>query len=199
MIPGPDGKRRLTELPTGPGDTRTIPTGDVQVQYARFFPDGQRILELGNAADANGQRLWVQDVNGGKPRPISPEGVDSQVNRAIAPDGKRVAAVDPEGQIVIYPVDGGEPTAVPGTNAGERALTWLPDGKSLLVARVDAPNVVYEVELSSGKRKLFRTLPIPDGARPEDLGLPIFSADFKSYVYGYTRITSDLYVVDGLK
>src|SRR6201993_1874472 len=93
LVPGPDGKRRLTELPTGAGDPRTISTGDVQVQYARFFPDGQKILELGNAAGANGQRLWIQDVNGGKPRPISPEGVDSLINRAITPDGKRVAAV----------------------------------------------------------------------------------------------------------
>jgi len=53
--------------------------------------------------------------------------------------------------------------------------------------------------VSTGKRKLFRTLSIPDGARAEDLGFPIFSADFKSYVYGYTRIISDLYVVEGLK
>jgi len=199
LVPGPDGKRRLTELPTGAGDARTISTGDVQVQYARFFPDGQKILELGNAAGANGQRLWVQDVNGGKPRPISPEGVDSLINRAITPDGKRVAAVDPDGKIVTYPIDGGEPASVPGTTAGERPLTWLPDGKSLLLAQGGAPNVVYEVEASTGKRKLFRTLPVPDGARADDLGFPIFSADFKSYVYGYTRIVSDLYVVEGLK
>jgi Tol biopolymer transport system component len=199
LVPGPDGKRRLTELPTGAGDPRTISTGDVQVQYARFLPDGQKILELGNATGANGQRLWVQDINGGEPRPITPEGVDSLINRAITPDGKRVAAVDPGGKIVTYPIDGGEPTSVPGTTVGERALTWLPDGRSLLVARVGAPNVIYEVEVSTGKRRLFRTLSIPDGARAEDLGFPIFSADFKSYVYGYTRIVSDLYVVEGLK
>lgn len=199
MVPSPDGKRRLTELPTGAGDSRTIPTGDVQVQYAHFFPDGQRILEIGNAAGANGQRLWVQNVNGANLRPISPEGVDSRISRAITPDGKRVAALDPDGKIAIYPVDGGEPTLVPGTAAGDRSLQWLPDGKSLLVVREDAPNVVEEVEVSTGRRKPFRTLPLPEGARPEDLGLPIFSADFKSYVYGYTRIVSDLYVVEGLK
>jgi eukaryotic-like serine/threonine-protein kinase len=199
LVPGPDGKRRLTELPTGAGDPRTIETGDVQVQIARFFPDGKRILELGNAPGANGQRLWVQDSNGGKPNPISPEGVDSRVSGSVAPDGKRVAAVSPEGELVIYSAEGGQATAVPGTLPGERGLQWLPDGKSLLVARVDTPNVVYQVEVSTGKRKLFRTIPVPDGARAEDLGFPIFSADFKSYVYGYTRIVSDLYVVEGLK
>jgi WD40 repeat protein len=199
LVPGPDGKRRLTELPTGAGESRTISTGDVQVQGACFFPDGQRILELGNAAGANGQRLWVQDASGGKPRPISPEGVDSRMTGTIAPDGKRVAAVGPQGKIAIYPVDGGEAITVPEVAERERAMEWLPDGKSLLIAQVDAPNVVYEVEVSTGKRKLFRTLAVPDGVRAEDLSSPIFSADFKSYVYAYTRIASDLYVVEGLK
>jgi len=199
LVPGPDGKRRLTELPTGAGDARTIETGDVVVQIARFFPDDKRILELGNAPGANGQRLWVQNINGGKPNAISPEGVDSRVCGAVSPDGKRVAAVSPEGGIVIYSVEGGQATTVPGTLPGERGLQWLPDGKSLLVSKIDTPNVVYEVEVSTGKRKLFRTIPIPDGARAEDLGFPIFSSDFKSYVYGYTRIVSDLYVVEGLK
>ena len=199
LVPSPDGKRRLTELPTGAGEARTIPTGDVQVQAACFFPDGQRILELGNAVGSNGQRLWVQDANGGKPTPISPEGVDTRMAGTIAPDGKRVAAVDPQGKLVIYSVDGGEPTTVSGAAIGERALGWLPDGKSLLVAQLDAPNMVYELELSTGKRKLFRTIAVPDGLRGEDLGTPIFSADFKSYVYAYSRIASDLYVVDGLK
>jgi hypothetical protein len=199
MVPGPDGKRRLTELPTGAGESRVISTGNVQTQSARYFPDGRRILLLGNAAGENGERLWVQDVNDTKPRPISPEGVDSRMAGTIAPDRKHVAAVGPEGVITIYPVDGGEPTTLPGSATGEIALGWLPDGKSLLTARVEAPNVVYEVELSTGKHKVFRTIPVPDGLRAEDLGTPIFSADFKSYVYAYTRIGSDLYVVEGLR
>ena len=199
MVPGRDGKRRLTELPTGAGDPRVIPTGDVEVQGATFFPDGRTILEFGNAAGANGQRLWVQEPNSGKPRPISPEGVDVHIAGSISPDGKRVAAADPDGKIAIYSVDGGEPAAVAGTTSQDRALQWMPDGKSLLVAVVDAPNVVYEVEVGTGKRKLFRTIPIPDGARAADLGYPIFSKDFQSYVYAFGKIESDLYVVEGLK
>jgi len=199
LVPGPDGNRQLTELPTGAGESRTIPTGDVQVQTARFFSGGKRILELGNAASANGQRLWVQDAAGGNLRPISPEGVDSRLCGTIAPDGKRVAAVDPSGKISIYPVDDGEPSTIVGSEVGERPLDWLPDGKSLLVARVERPNVVYQVELTTGKRKPFLTIAVPDGMRAEDLGTPIFSADFKSYVYAYTRIASDLYIVDGLQ
>ncbi len=96
------------------------------------------------------------------------------------------------------PLGGRQPNVVPGTAVRERGLAWLSDGKSLLTARVEAPNVVEQVELSTGKRKIFRTIPVPDGARAEDLSTPIFCADFRSYVYAYTRIGSDLYVVEGL-
>jgi hypothetical protein len=58
-------------------------------------------------------------------------------------------------------VDGDEPFSVPGTLSGGRDLEWLPAGKSLLAARIDSPNVVYEIELASGKRKPFRTIAVP--------------------------------------
>ena len=199
LVPAADGKRKLMELPTGAGESRTITTGDMQVQAAYFFPDGKKLLELGNAAGSNGQRLWIQDVSGGLPKPITPEGVDTRMAGAIAPDGKHVAAVDPDGKIAIYPVDGGAAVPVPGVENGDRTLEWMPDGKSLLVARLDVPNVIYEVELATGKRKMFRTMPLPEGLSGQDLSSPIFSADFKSYVYSYTRIVSDLYVVEGLR
>ena len=199
LVGGANGKRNLMELPTGTGESRTIATGDVQVQGAYFFADGKRILEIGNAAGANGQRLWVQDANGGMPKPISPEGVDSRLAGCISPDEKWVAAIDPQGLIAIYPVEGGDAKSVPGVQVGERPVHWLPDGKSIITATIDAPNVLYEVEISTGKHKPFRTMPIPEGLKAQDLGSPVFSADFKSYVYAYTRIVSDLYVVEGLK
>jgi serine/threonine protein kinase len=199
LVPGPDGKRRLTELPTGAGEAKTLSMGDVVIQEAGYFPDGHRILALGNATGSNGQRLWVQDGNSGTPKAISPEGVDCRMAGIISPDGKRVAAVDPDGKIALYSTDGGEAITVPGTLPGERAIEWTADAKSLLVIRQDVPNVVNEVEISTGKRKPFRTLPVPDGIRAEDLASPVFSADFKSYVMAYSRIASDLYVVEGLR
>jgi hypothetical protein len=42
-------------------------------------------------------------------------------------------------------------------------------------------------------------MPVPEGLRPQDLSSPLFAPDLKSYVYSYTRIASDLYVVEGLK
>ncbi len=199
MVMAGTGKRNLMELPTGAGESRQIPTGDVQVQGAYFFPDTKHILELGNASGANGQRLWIQDANGGSPKAISPEGVDSRLAGCISPDQKWVAAIDPQGLLALYSVDGGEPRSIPGIPAGERPVRWMPDGKGILTAAVNTPNVIFEVEIATGKHRPFRTMPIPEGLKAQDLGSPVFSADFKSYVYAYTRIVSDLYVVEGLK
>jgi hypothetical protein len=75
----------------------------------------------------------------------------------------------------------------------------MPNGQGVLVAAPESPNAIYQIDLNTGSRKLFRMMPIPDGLRAQDLASPIFAPDFKSYVSSYTRIVSDLYVVEGLK
>ncbi len=199
MVPGPGGRRNLVAIPTGAGESRSISTGDVQVHGAYFFPDGRRILEEGSAAGGSGLRLWVQDLDQGVPKAISPEGVDTRMSGTISPDGKRVAAVDPQGKLVIYTVDGGSSQSIPGVRSGDRALRWMADGKTLLVAPVDRPNVIFALDTLTGQRKPYRTMLVPDGLHAQDLSSPLFAPDLKSYVYSYTRIASDLYVVEGLK
>ena len=93
LSPGPANRRNLVEMPTGAGESRAISTGEVEVSAAYFFPDGHHILEVGSAAGARGLRLWVQDLDRGAPRPISPEGVRLRRRGSISPDGKRVATV----------------------------------------------------------------------------------------------------------
>jgi Tol biopolymer transport system component len=199
LLPGTNGNRNLVELPTGAGESRTISTGKLHVQGAYFFADGQKILELGNASGENGQRLWVQDINGGEPKPISPEGINSRLSGTISPDGKRVVAVDPQGKLALYPTSGGSPENVPGALEGDRPLRWMPDGKRLLISTINAPNVVSMLDLATGTRTLFRTMAVPEGLTQQDVSSPVFASDLKSYVYAYTRIASDLYVVEGLK
>lgn len=200
LVPGANGKRNLVEFPTGAGESHAISTGDVRVQGAYFFPDGHRILEMGSGPGEHGLRLWVQDGEGAAPKAISPEGIDSRLTGTISPDEKRIVAVDPQGKLVIYHADGSAaPEPINGTQEGDRALRWTADGKAILVAALNLQNVIYSVDLATGQRKPFRTMPVPDGLTAQDVSSPIFAPDLKSYVYAYTRIISDLYVVDGLR
>jgi eukaryotic-like serine/threonine-protein kinase len=194
----PGAKHELLQLPTGAGESRTISTGDVLSQYAYFFPDARHILEVGSEPN-HGLRLWIQDSDGGKPQPISPEGAMVRRRQCISPDGKQVAARDPEGKISIYPVSGGKPIAVPHTEPGEEPVQWTSDGKGLVVGKREVPARVFVVNLASGERKLMQSFMPADPTGLFGNGSPTFSSDLKKYVYSYQRITSDLYIVDGLK
>jgi Tol biopolymer transport system component len=205
----PDGKyalaltagirRGLMELPTGPGESRTISTGDVQVHTAYFFPDARHILEVGSTPGSHALRLWVQEIGGSAPHAISPEGVTVSYRSCISPDGTRVAAQDPNGLITIYPVSGGSPVNVPSVQPGDVPVQWTPDGKSLLVGRREVPTRVFTIDMTTGQRKLFRSFSPADPTGLFSNAPPDFSRDLKSYVYTYQRIASDLYIVDGLR
>lgn len=186
------------KLPTGAGESGTISTGDVHPQRLFFFPNGRRVLIVGSQA-GHGLRLWAQDLNGGDPKPISPEGAMVRHRRCISPDGTRVAATDPEGAVTIYPVSGGDPIPVPSTQPGEEPVQWTADGNSLLVARRELRGRVFVVNVASGERKLFGSFMPADPTGLFGNNAPYFSTDLKSYVWTYQRITSDLYIVDGLK
>jgi hypothetical protein len=195
---GSDGKRRLTKFPTGAGESRLIDTGDVDVHLAFFFPDGHRVLELGNRSGEKGQRMYVQDLNGGAPRPLGPEGVSFRYRGSISKNGSLVAALDPDRHSVIYAVATGNATPIPGVVDGDEPVQWI-DEKHILVGRTEIPVRVFNIDLSTGKRTLFKTFNPPDPTGLVDNSPPNFSPDLKSYIVGYTRITSDLYILDGLK
>ncbi|MGA8440403.1 MAG: protein kinase [Candidatus Sulfotelmatobacter sp.] len=205
----PDGKwvlalnaaarRGLIELPTGAGEPRTISTGDLRVNYAFFLPDARHILELGSVAGGHGLRLWLQGIDEGAPRPVTPEGVSLSYRSCISPDGRQVAAQDPQGKITIYPLATGSSLVVPNTQPGDVPVQWTADGKSLLVGRREVPSRIFAIDLATGQRKLLRSFSPADPTGLFANQPPLFSRNLKSYVYTYQRITSDLYVVDGLK
>jgi hypothetical protein len=88
---------------------------------------------------------------------------------------------------------------VPNIQPGEEPLQWTADGNALLVGRREIPARVFVINLASKERKLLKALMPADPTGLFGNGSPNFSRDLKSYVYNYQRITSDLYVVDGLK
>jgi Tol biopolymer transport system component len=165
---------------------------------ARWFPDGKHFLFSGNEP-GHGVRLYVQDLVGGEPLAISPEGTYG-LAYLISPDGQEVAAVGPDQKGYLYPAGGGDPRPIPTLGAGELPVAWSNDGHSLFVYRsAELPAKVDLIELSTGRRTLWKELRPSDPAGVEFIGPILMTADAKTYVYGYRRLLTDLYVVDGLK
>src|SRR5262249_55159252 len=82
---------RLVLLPTGAGQPRELKSPGMEYLGAKWFPDGKRVLLLARAS-GRGPKLYVQEVEAGDPRPVTPEGVDIG---PISPDGKLVASRGP--------------------------------------------------------------------------------------------------------
>ena len=163
---------------------------------ATLLPGGKELLFEGNEP-GHALRNWVQNVTGGKPLPITPEGT---VGRRVSPDGKLLVAVDPEQRFWLYPIVGGRPRGLSGIKADEEAIRWSADGKSLFVASVSlVPATVYRVELNTGRRQLVYTLAPSDAAGLWNIAPVLLTPDGKSYVYSDYRILSDLYLAGGLR
>jgi eukaryotic-like serine/threonine-protein kinase len=204
----PDGRWALTQrldadqlvlVPTGPGSPRPLPKTGLRYQWAYFFPDGKRFLFWGGEPGRR-DRLYVQQVEGGAPRPITPEGFGvSFGGRAISPDGRWVAAMGPDRKIAICPVDGGQSRPLPGTAADEMVWGWTSDSRSLYVGRIAMPARVEICDVETGARRLWKEIVPPDPAGVLAVGPILITPDGKSYVYSYRRALDDLFLVTGLK
>jgi hypothetical protein len=118
----------------------------------------------------------------------------------ISPDGKSVAAVGPDQNGYVYPVDGGQPRPIPGFPVGDTPVAWAADGRSLYIYRSgELPAQVQRLDLASGQKQLWKQLMPADDAGVTDIGPILITPDTKTYVYEYGRTLSDMYLVDGLK
>lgn len=189
---------QLSLLPTGAGEARPLTHDAINHVRARWFPDGKRFLFLGSEA-GHGVRLYVQNIDGGAARAITPEGVSAS-QWEISPDGKSVAAVGPDRNGYFYPVDGGDPRSIRGFPQGNTPVAWSADGRSLFIYRAgDLPAKVFRLDLTTGEKQLWREIIPSDRAGITDIGPILITPDAKTYVYEYGRTLSDLYLVEGFK
>jgi Tol biopolymer transport system component len=204
----PDGRWVITQnqdtpaqyvlLPTRAGESKLLTNDAINHLWARWFPDGKRFLSSENEA-GHGVRLYVQDITGGKPQAITPEGVDVAAF-AISPDGQRVAGVGPDQKGYLYSAAGGQPRLIPGFSSGAQPINWTEDGRSLFIYTLgEAPAQVYRLDITTGQKTLWKQLMPSDPAGVEHIGPILITPDGKTFVYGYHRTLSDLYLVEGLR
>lgn len=188
----------LTLLRTGAGSPKQLPRAQI-AQYglgASWLPDGKRILFLGQEA-GRGMRCYVQEVEGGAPRAVTPEGV---VGTVISPDGKYVIAAAPGQKRALYPIEGGGPIPIPGLEDQDQIIRWTADGRSLFIFQQSGlPIRLYRLDVESGRRELWRELMPSDPTGILHFVRVFVTPDGKSYVYSFTRSIFRLYLVEGLR
>ena len=193
--------REWSLLPTSVGMHRTLPPGPIVQLLGAAWVDGSRIALSGREA-GRGVRVYVQDIERGAIRPLTPEGFSLPL-QAATPDGKAVLARG-QGRWSLFPIDGGDPRPAPFLELTDSPIQWSADGRVLYVGRprAETPDTtadVYRVDVATSRRDLFRTLSPPDPTGVEWIEGFALTPDGRSYCYTYTQTMGSLYVAEGLR
>ena len=172
-------------------------------QYGKrcgWFPDGKRIVFEGREPGRE-WRLYVQSIEGGLPRPITPEGTTGGSREIfISPDGRSVIALDAQHQTSFYPVEGGAAQAISNLEDEDDIIGWSSDGRSLYLARSkELPIQIYRFDLKTGRRELMKEVLPADSAGMHGRKTIVMTTDGKGCAYSVNRKFSELYMVEGLK
>jgi hypothetical protein len=193
-------KPQLVLLPTGPGESRPLPSeGLSDIYWGRWFPDGRRLLVVGSGADTV-PRSYIQDTETGRLQAIAEPGMLATL---VAPDGQRVLVADPIGGYLIWPLDGSKPLPVDGLDNQDRPIQWSADGRFLYLRRPDEATVqIDRFNLATGRRESWKELTPRDPAGVIGVatgrGELAMTRDGKSYVFTYWTGLRDLFLVNGL-
>ncbi len=202
----PDASRALVRegdgvavVPVGAGTPQRLALGPVaDVTGATFFADGKRILLYGSEK-GKGPRFWIVEPPA-EPRAVTPENTLGAAG-LLSPDGLRVVVWSADTSILsILPLGGGPAVALAGTEHDD-PIAWTPDGRGLYVRPGGGESGRIEIlDVTTRTRKPWKILAPPDPASVSEISSGAFARDGSAYAYTYRRVlTSDLYVVEGLK
>ena len=205
----PDGKwaisvltgdpERVTLVPTGTGQPRTIAIPGLEHVYngnVHFLGDGKRITLNANEP-GHGPRTYVVDFEGGKPIPITPEGITSGL---ISPDGQYVVRTGEASGVAVYPTSGGAAHLVPNLEPGFTPLQWSDDNSSVygyLPGQI--PAKVYKVNLANGERTLLQELQPETTVGVVYIAPVVMTRDGSRFAYSFYQVLSVLYMISGLR
>jgi eukaryotic-like serine/threonine-protein kinase len=193
---------QLVLLPTGPGQPRVLPRDRIEEYHppASWIPDARHVvfsgLEKGSAL-----RSYIQDIDGGNPRPLTDEGT---VVLLLARDGKQVVARRPDGQYHRINLDTGESVLIRGLGEGDIPVQWSANGRSLYVRSPgDFVATLHRIDLVTGRREFWKELAPLDpagvmGLQSEPRGV-LLTPDGEAFVYSYWNTLTELYLAEGLK
>lgn len=193
-----EDRERLALVPLNGGVYRWLPASGLRYQWARFFPDGERLLALASRPQ-QGLRLYVHKLDGSSVVAISPEVAIR--NAAISPNGNSVAVLSPKNELVLYDTSGArEPRVIPADEP-LAPLRWTPDAMSIVVQHLrrasDSSAQLSRVDVATGRLTPWKKLRPSDPLGVNSITGVVLAEDFQSYVYSYRRVLSELFVVEG--
>jgi serine/threonine protein kinase len=188
-------KTKLTLLPTGAGEARSIGTEGMHYERVEWFPGGQRILLTGNEPNRP-LRTFIQNLNGGKLTPVTPEGT---VATRVSPDQK-YATVVAEGKLTLFPIEGGTPKPIANSEAGQSVIGWSADSRHLFLSKLEDASLlkISRLDVTTGRTEPWRELKTPDPVGVT-ISKVVMTPDGESLAYSFQRDITTLFLIGGLR
>ncbi len=194
----PTGDQQLAIYPTGPGEPKVLPLGNLRVRGAAWLGDNRRIL-MTASEPGHDNRAYLLDSEGGAPKPLTPEGHRVPNGTGLV-DGLRFLTIGPERKAFLQSLDGGEPMPVPGILADDIVLGSAAKDGTIWVRRGrDLPARIFRLDLATGQAEPYKDLVPADPTGIVDVFGTHVTRDGRSWAFSYGRKLSDLYVVEGLR
>jgi hypothetical protein len=202
---------QLILYPTGAGQTRPLPIAGLRFagNGGRFLPDSRHVI-IGAEEQGRGRRHYLVDLESAasgataaKPRPLTPE--KSSALGPVSNDGTRFVAIGPDGPHIYSVAAGdGKPVAGPVTalQPGDTPVGWTADDRALYIQRRGGPSARIDrldITGTTGRREPWKEILPADAAGVVRVSSVFLSPDGSFYVYAYSRVLSNLFVVEGLK
>lgn len=189
---------QVTLLPTGPGQPRTIATPGlerIQNGSAHFLADGKHITLNANEP-GHAVRCYLLEVEGGgKPLPVTPEGVTGGL---VSSDGRYIIANGAAG-VAVYPTAGGESQGIPNLEPWFVPLQWSEDDSSVYGYRPgQIPAPVYKVNRITGAKTVLQQLQPETTTGVVFIAPVVVNRDASRFAYSYYQVSSVLYLISGL-
>jgi hypothetical protein len=142
-------------------------------------------------------RTYLLDLEGGKPTPITPEGITGGL---ISPDGRYIFRVNQAGGVAVYATSGGAPRIIPGLEPNLVPIQWSQDSSSVYAyLRGEVPTKVYRVDLVTGKKTVIQELLPPTNMGVANIAPVVVTRDGSRFAYSYYQVSSVLYLISGLR
>jgi Tol biopolymer transport system component len=189
---------QLWLLPLGPGAAKRISPPNLHAAFpANFLSDGRRVVYTANEP-GHRPRVWLQDLSGGTPRPLTAEGF---VGNYISPDDKWLVTYDVHDTAQLLSIDTGKFEGLPFLKQNQRILGWTADGQLyVMTLPSEGRSTVHidKVNPHTGAATPWRDLALPpiEGVFPET---PVITLDGSTYGFGYRLRLWDLYTVSGVR
>jgi WD40 repeat protein len=193
----PSDTSKVLLLPTGVGDVKTITAPNFHYRSADWTADGNLVVRASEGDRPI--RFWTQDITGGQPRAITPEGVDGRF--VTVKNADYVCARDAKEKFQLFPITAGTPRAVPGLSSKDAVVGGSPSSNVLYVMpeNWELTAEVWKVNIDSGTRSPFFKIGPSDTAGVIGVSPPKVVADGRRYLYVQVREFSVLYEAAGVK